>query len=277
VTVKKPLLNAIVCVALLPVPTQADAPRPPVVVPFELLLTKHMVIKIRVNGKGPYRVIFDTGAPVSLLSNKVAVEAGLVTQAAAKPAFALFGPIAQMRVKSMEVGGMKAEAVPVIVMDHPAVTVISQMIVPVEGILGFPFFARYAMTLDYQTKELTFVPNGFEPVDIFQTLMREMLSRDRKSEVKFLAPAGLWGFTADKKVGDDEAGVTIHEVLADSAAARAGLKAGDRLLILDDRWTDSIADCYSAASYVKPGTEVRVVVQRQGKELEFKVVPDVGL
>src|SRR5882724_8594810 len=60
----------------------------PVVVPFELLKTKHMVVPVKVNGKGPYPVIFDTGAPVTLLNNKVAREAGLLKKAA-KPLFSL--------------------------------------------------------------------------------------------------------------------------------------------------------------------------------------------
>ncbi len=48
----------------------------PVTVPFEMLKTKHMAIMIKVNGKGPYRVIFDTGSPVVLLNNKTAKNAG---------------------------------------------------------------------------------------------------------------------------------------------------------------------------------------------------------
>src|SRR5262249_457786 len=43
-----------------------------VTVPFELLKTQHMVVEAKINGKGPYRLIFDTGAPVNLLNNKVA-------------------------------------------------------------------------------------------------------------------------------------------------------------------------------------------------------------
>ena len=55
------------------------------------------------------------------------------------------------------------------------------------------------------------------------------------------------------------------------------LQAGDRLLSLDGRWTDSVSDCYRAARYVKPGMAVRVVVERQGKEKEVTVKPSSGL
>ena len=40
----------------------------PVSVPFELLKSGHMAVQVKVNGKGPYWLIFDTGAPTSLLN-----------------------------------------------------------------------------------------------------------------------------------------------------------------------------------------------------------------
>ena len=78
---------------------------------------------------------------------------------------------------------------------------------------------------------------------------------------------------ARKDKGDDEAGVTLADVLPGSAAAAAGLKAGDRLLTLDGRWTDSVDDCFQAASGVKPGEAVEVVVRRGGQEVKAKVTP----
>jgi len=76
---------------------------------------------------------------------------------------------------------------------------------------------------------------------------------------------------------DEDAGVTIKNVIPDSSAAKAGLKTGDRLLTIDGRWTDSIADTYRAASYAKPGMAAPVVVKRDGKELKFSVTPANGL
>ena len=36
-------------------------------VPFDTIMSQHMVVQVKVNGKGPYRMIFDTGAPFTLL------------------------------------------------------------------------------------------------------------------------------------------------------------------------------------------------------------------
>src|SRR5207248_8185948 len=104
------------------------------------------------------------------------------------------------------------------------------------GILGFPFFARYRMTLDYQSKEMTFVPNGYKPGDILQTLMNLLTSDDKPTTIA-TSPAGLWGFNIDKPSKDEEAGVLVSKVFATGPAARAGLQLGDRILSIDDRWT----------------------------------------
>jgi S1-C subfamily serine protease len=103
-----------------------------------------------------------------------------------------------------------------------------------------------------------------------------LLTREKQASEQ-LAPAALWGFTVAKEANDLQAGVTIKEVLRQGPAALAGIQPGDRLVSLDGRWTDSVTDCYRAAAYVKPGTETRIVVERQGKEMELFVKPALGL
>jgi hypothetical protein len=258
---------------------RADEPATkPVTVPFELLKSGHMTVQVKVNGKGPYTLIFDTGAPVTLVNNKVAREAGLLKDVK-KPAFTLFGSMGEVKIKELEVGGQAAKDVPTIVMDHPTVEAISKALGPIEGIVGFPFFARYKMTLDYQAKTMTFVPNGYKPPDAMQALSAALLDGlgGPADAPKVLAPAALWGMRAAKASDDDEAGVTVKDVLPDSPVARAGLKPGDRLLTLDGRWTDTLADLYAAAGYVKPGAAAALVVRRNGQEVKLQVKPVSGL
>jgi hypothetical protein len=244
-----------------------------VTVPFELLRSGHMAVSAKVNGKGPYRLIFDTGAPITLVNNKVARAAGLL-KGVPVPAFTLFGSMGEVKIRSLEVGEQKAEDVAAVVMDHPTVEMLASKLGPIYGIVGFPFFARFTVTLDYQAKTMTFVPNGYKPPDVMRGMLAAILATER---AKVLAPAGQWGLVAAKGAGDEEEGVTIKSVLPGSAAAAAGLKAGDRLLTLDGRWTDSVADLYAAAGYVKPGTTVVAKVKRGDKEVEVRVTPRVGL
>ncbi len=78
-----------------------------IVIPFETLKSGHMAVKIKVNGKGPYRVIFDTGAPINLLNNKLAKEAGLLKDAP-RSMLPFFGAIAEVKVKELQVGERKS-------------------------------------------------------------------------------------------------------------------------------------------------------------------------
>jgi hypothetical protein len=277
---KRRYLAAGLLLAAFAVPVRADeAPAKPITVPFELLKTGHLTVMVKVNGKGPYRLIFDTGAPITLLNNKIAKEAGLLKNIK-KPLFSPFGSMGEVKIKELEVGDQKADDLPAVVMDHPTVEDFSRaMGNPIDGIVGFSFFARFKMTIDYQAKTLTFVPNGFKPPDAMKAmealLTNMMLGGDEGP--KIVAPAAQWGMVVAKESGDDEAGVTIKEVFAGSAAAAAGLKAGDRLLTIDSRWTDSVADLFAAAGLIKPGATAPVVVKRDGKEITLKVKPTAGL
>src|SRR4051812_39797700 len=133
----------------------------PVSVPFELLKSGHMAVQVKVNGKGPFKLIFDTGAPMSLVNNKLAREADLL-KGMPKPLFAPFGSMGEAKIKTLEIGGAKEHDVPAIVMDHPTVEQISKILrTPIDGLVGFPFFARFKMTIDYQAKTMTLASNGY--------------------------------------------------------------------------------------------------------------------
>ena len=253
----------------------------PITVPFEMLKSGHITVMVKVNGKGPYKLIFDTGAPLTLINNKVAKEAGLLKDAK-KPLFSLFGAMGEAKIDLLEVGDQKAENVSAMVMDHPTVEAISKAFLkeagPIDGIVGFPFFARFKMTLDYQAKTLTFMPNGYVPPDIVKAMTAALTAEfGNPDTVKILSPAAQWGFLPSKEEKDEADGVTVKEVFPGGAAATAGLKAGDRLLTIDGRWTDTIPDLYRAAEHIKPGATVAAKVKRDGKEVTLKVKPTAGL
>jgi PDZ domain/Aspartyl protease len=254
--------------------TKKDAPAK-IVVPFELIKTQHMVVNVKVNGKGPFRLVFDTGAPDSLVSNKLAKEAGLVGKGGGIP---FFGARGQAKIKSLELGDLKAEDVSTMILDHPTVQAISNFVGPIEGILGFTFYARYKTSIDYEKKLLTFEPNTYVPGDVMQAMMKRFTAPPAVRDApRILAPAGLLGIRVEKAKDDEAAGVTVKDVIPDSPAAVAGLKIGDRLLTLDGRWTDDVADCYLAASHLRLGVPVPVRVMRDGKKMQLTVTVRAGL
>lgn len=275
------LLLALCMAPALIVPLRADdkLQPAPAKAPFELLKSRHMAVSIKVNGKGPFRLIFDTGAPTMLVNNRLAKEAGLIDGSTKRPPLAFFGAMGQFPIKSLEIGELKVSDINTMVMDHPTVAAISELLGPIDGIVGFPFFARYRMTIDYQKKEMTFVPTGYQPVDMMEKMMNTLMAgsgRDR-SNVKIIAAAGQWGLTVDKESKDEAAGVTVKDVFKASAAERAGIRSGDRILTVDGRWTDSVVELVDVASMMKPEQPVPVKLLRNGKELKVSVTPAKGL
>jgi len=246
------------------------------VVPFSMLPSNHMVVQATINGKGPYCLIFDLGAPITLLSNQVSEASGVVKADA--PRSFLFSMRGEAEVAKFQVGDLTTTKLPVIVFDHPVLKILGDMLGrPVDGIIGFTFFARYRTTIDYQANQMT-----FEPIDFaIRDLLRELpncLAGPKLIRRRVLAPRGFWGLRLARLAGNiNSAGVLIVEVLPGSPAALARLKPGDVLTTLNNRWATSVADAYAAAAAVEPGREIRVVILRDGKEQTLMVRPADGI
>ena len=253
----------------------AKAPAEAAVVPFEMLVTNHMLVKATINGKGPYFLIFDLGAPITLLGNKAAESSGVVDGKA--PRSFLFSMRGEAEIDRLETGGLKATKLPAVVFDHPALGVLSRALHrPIDGIIGFTLFARYKTTIDYQASRMTFRPVDFAMRDLMKELPDRLMG-PKTARRRVLAPAALWGLRlGPAPSGFDVPGMPIAEVMPDSPAARAGLKPGDVLASLDGRWTASIADVYAAASGVEPGKKAEAVILRDGKEMTLILEPADG-
>jgi hypothetical protein len=275
-----PVVAAALCVWTAPTPG-ADKAAPaanenaaPAVVPFETLASNHMVVEAKINGKGPFRLVFDLGAPITLLSNRAAEKAGVVGKNA--PRSFLFSMRGEQQVKTLEVGDLTARDLPVIVLDHPALTALGGHFGrPLDGIIGFTFFARYRTTIDYQAHRMTFAPVDFEVRNLMKDLPGK-LAGPKEAKLRVLAPGALFGLTV-KEPADPDSGVPVVAVAAGSPAEAAGLKPGDALTELDGRWTTSVADAFAAAAGVRPGRAVEAVVRRDGKALTLSVTPADGL
>ena len=245
------------------------------VVPFEILPTNHMLVQARINDKGPYRLIFDLGAPITLLSNRASESSGVVKPDA--PRSFLFGLRGEAEVNNLQVGELTATKLPVIILDHPVLNVLEQATGrQIDGLIGFTFFARYKTTIDYHARQMTFEAIDYQVRD----LMKELPDRLMGPKVihhRVLTPSGVWGLQLGEPIGGSNSqGMPIVRVHDSSPADRAGLKPGDVLITVDGRWTTSTADAYHAAAEVEPGRKVTVVIQRNGRELTLTVTPVDG-
>jgi hypothetical protein len=133
----------------------------PVTIPFRLL-NNHVYVQGTVNGKGPYTFIVDTGGH-TLISPKAAREAGL--QAVGEGTTSGAGDKTETtgfaHYDEIAVGGLRLT-------DQTAfVTKIYDKEIeglPVDGMLGFEVFARFAVRLDYGARTMTLWPfDRFDP------------------------------------------------------------------------------------------------------------------
>jgi hypothetical protein len=246
------------------------------VVPFEMSTTNHMLVQARINGKGPYLLIFDLGAPVTLLSNRVSEATGVVKAGA--PRSFLFGMRGEAEVAKLQVGDLAVAKLPVVVLDHPVLKALEQIAGrQIDGIMGFTFFARYKTTINYMDHRMTFEPVSYKMRDLLKELP-ERLMGPKVVRRCVVAPLGLWGFCLGKPVrGLTSPGVVITRVYANSPAARGGLRRGDVLVALDGRWTTSLADVFQAAASIEPGHDAAVVILRDGKEQTLAIHPMEGV
>jgi hypothetical protein len=246
----------------------------PVIIPIEIVRSGHIAIRVSINGHGPYRFIFDTGAPMLLVSEQVARDARILPRDFERPFFTPMGDLGQFKIKSIAMGRTVQPNLQADVWNHPTVEELSRAFGRFEGLIGYPFFARYQVTIDYQAKTMTLVPSLYLPTDTKEKMTRKLMEG---GSGKFFSPSESIGIQVSKRDKDPAAGVMIANVMPNGPADIAGIKPGDRLLTLDGRWTDSVEDCYSALTDVVSARAVSATVLRAGKELsvELKVKPAI--
>ena len=130
-----------------------------VTVPFapEFTTSGYIPVEVRINGKGPYTFVIDTGAGASIIRQDIAVALGLpiiakgriTTGSNAKAA-------AKIRTaNTLQIGAAALNNVTLYAVDLPAEF-------SGEGILGADFLAQFIVTVDYEHQRVTLtIPDKF--------------------------------------------------------------------------------------------------------------------
>lgn len=245
--------------------------------PFEMTGTNHFYVEVKLNGEGPFRLIFDLGAPVTLLSNRAARESKTVPPGRRPSLF--MGMSGEGNVKEMQFGESTAKDIPVMIFDHPAINAMSEILGKrFDGILGYTFFARYRTTIDYQQKRLWFEPVRESTDNVVTALPERMLNPSAKVQTRVVVPrTQTIGIETETQPGSKTDAVPpvlkIASVRKGSPAELAGLKLGDMIVAFGPHWLFSGADLADALSGVESGKPVKVMIQRDGKNMEIQVQP----
>lgn len=258
--------------------TQAQQAEP-AHVPYRLTDTHHVLVRLKINGKGPFNVIVDTGCPVFIVSAAVGKQLGLTSDDkgwATIDRLEFEGGLSQARVKArietpFQIEGMNSMGLAG---------------VELHGLLGCSVLAKYRMQLDFTRDRMHWTPLAFQPpeahafgkaptasIDMMAGLVRIVAALIGNQAAPAPQTRGFFGFELTQKDG----AVAVERVLPRSPAAQAGLKSGDAIESVDGHAIKSIDEVLAGAARVTPGRTLRLSLMRDGVKVDLRITAGEGL
>ena len=211
----------------------------PGMVPFQLTNTHHTLVRVKINGKGPFNFVVDTGCPVFLIAEPVAAKVGLKTAKG------------WVTLDKLELeGGLELTKVPARVETPFQIEGMNAMGLPgieLHGLMGYTVLAKYKMEFDFTKRQMVWTPVKAEPLP---PVLR-----------------GFFGFEMEEK----NSAVYVAKVLGDSPAAKAGLMKGDRILSIEAKEVSTISELQERTSKFTPGKTATFGIERGKEKLELKI------
>ena len=261
-----------------------DAPKgevKPILVPYRLTAPKHVLIRAKINGKGPFNFILDTGAPAVFITTKVAEKVGVKADPKGWGAFERFeiegGLVvanARGRVEDLfQLEGMNG---------------LGLAGAEVHGVIGYNVIARYRIEFDFTKDKLAWTPLDFEPkgptglggkggagagLEAIGQIMKMLGGAMGKKATPDVVLRGVIGID----VSDKDEVVTVRLVLPGLPAALAGVKPGDKVKKIQGRTVLNVEDVERFARRAKAGDEVTLTVERGGETLVLTFKAAEGL
>jgi PDZ domain/Aspartyl protease len=251
-------------------------------VPYRMSETLHLIVRAKLNGKGPFNFIVDTGAP-----------AMFVTTATAKQAEAEKDPEGWSVFERMELEGgaviTNAKARAEDIFQIRGMNSLNLPGVRLDGVLGYNILARYRMEFDLAKSTMTWTELDFDPplpeplrgegpggappeLEMMGNLVQGMGALLRRPDPPPVEPRGFLGL----ELMEQDRSVLIQSVLPKSPADVAGLRPGDKVVKFADTPVREAAELLAAAALIGPNEEVRIQVQRGDKVIELTATTGRG-
>lgn len=289
-------------ILLLLVARSVEAAAPPMVyrIPYRLSDTKHLVVRVKFNGKGPFNYLIDTGAPSLYLPPDIAEQAGV------KADDDSFGVVDRLELE----GGLALDKVrcrieePFQLRGMNALGLAGRRL---DGIIGYELLAKFRLEIDLTQPKLLWTPLDFAPpppqslaemsktpvktpamfgmLDALTKFAMALIPRRPPDEI---VPRGFFGIElAPSAASRTGGGALVRSVLPQGPAAQAGLAANDlitqvQLPATDDEpappWlrVQSAAEALNALAAVPPAAVVRFEVRRSQKKHWLAVTTSKG-
>jgi hypothetical protein len=252
-------------------------------VPYVLTDTKHVMVRAKLNGKGPLNFIIDTGAPALYVGTAAAKQIGLTAE---KNGWA--------KLDKLELeGGVVMQDVKARVEDPFQLTGMNKMNLPgvrYDGILGYTILARYRIQFDFTKAHLVWTKLDWEPpppvglgdlgsgappemsaMTGMVGLMSSLVGRRPDAELIY---RGFLGVELEEK--SPEKKLVVKKVYAGSPAAEAGLKPDDELVRFQGAQLDSLNKLQKLTTEHASKQKLELEVLRAGKNEKIEVTTIKG-
>ena len=266
-------------------PAAPAAPEKSFEIPYRLTDTQHVLVRVKINGKGPFNFIIDTGAPAFIMTEAVAKKVGAKIE---KP-WATFDKV------ELE-GGLSVPNPKGIAADMFQLKGMNAMGlagVELHGVIGYNILAQYRIQYDFTASKLIWTPVKFEPPDpkrikksdakedfggqggleLMGELMQVLAAFGGIKPNYDYRPRGFVGI----EFADNAKDLVVKAVLADSPAEKAGLRAGDKIVTAKGKGVDTPAELLSAFAKLPVGAKVKLTVHRNEESTELIVELGKGL
>jgi hypothetical protein len=251
-------------------------------VPYSLTVPKHVVVRAKINGKGPFNFILDTGAPAMFIAVPVGKKVGLkadVNKWATVDRFEIEGGVvlskARARIETpFQLEGMNG---------------LGLAGVEVHGLIGYNVLARYRMTIDFTRDKMTWAPLNYKPVapaglggkgggqgsiEALGGIMKMLGAFMGQRAEPIVVLRGFLGVT----LADGDEHPVVKSVLPKGPAGLAGVKVGDKVTRIAGRGVYNTADVNKMVGReVRPGQMFKLTVIRGSETKELKVRLGEGL
>ncbi len=262
---------------------QDPAPLPQAIryqVPYRLTDTQHVLVRAKINGKGPFNLILDTGAPAVFITQSAAKAAGVRTDKEGWGHFDTF-----VIEGGAVVDGVKCRIEDLVQID--GMNTMGLAGVELHGVIGYNVLARFRITYDFTSDKLL-----FERLPQFQPPEPERLHAAGADTVQMMGPlikllAALTGLKANFAVvprgffgvelSETDGHVTVAAVYPDSPAQRAGLQRGDVIVRINNTDIDTLRDVQRAVSRTAAGSKITMTFRRGRSTMQVAVELGKGL
>ena len=266
-------------------------------VPYRLTDTNHFLVRARINGKGPFNFLVDSGAPALFISTETAKKIGLKP-----PPDDFWTPVDRLDFE----GGSRLTGLKARVEDPFQLVGMNALGLPgasIDGILGFTILARFRLEIDLTKDRMTWTrldhdprdppvpphkpgekaeaPAGVQAMSVLGPLAKGLAFLMGKQPEEQRQPRGCLGLEWSEHVASGRKQVLVQGVLEGQPAARGGLHAGDQIVEIKGRAIKSLKEARTALAEIHPGDRVPLVVRRgsgtDARDLRLTVTAGEGL